>query len=144
MSEDRYKLRCAVLTVIEKDGKFLLFRRVNTGWEDGKYGIPGGHFEANETILQAAVRETKEESDLDVKEEDLDLVHVSQRRSNHEYIDLFFNAKKWSGTPKITEENKSDDMIWVSIDELPENTLEFVKSFFEKLKKGENFSLFGI
>ncbi|MCP8898166.1 NUDIX hydrolase [Gilvimarinus xylanilyticus] len=49
-----------VACVIERDAQFLLVRE----WIDGRERLnqPAGHLEANETLAQAAVRETLEET----------------------------------------------------------------------------------
>lgn len=50
--------RIVVGGIIEKDGKFLL---VQEGKEEcrGKWNIPAGHLEPNETILDGVKREVK-------------------------------------------------------------------------------------
>jgi 8-oxo-dGTP pyrophosphatase MutT (NUDIX family) len=49
-----------VATVVERDGHFLLVEE----WADGRlvFNQPAGHLEPNETLLQAAQRETLEET----------------------------------------------------------------------------------
>lgn len=140
---DRFTLRCAVYPLFIKDGKILLYKRVNTGWEDGKYGVPGGHLEKDETVLEAACREGKEETGIDLDQKNLEFVHASHRKSNYDYVDLFFKVTKWKGTPKLTEENKSDDFIWANLSNLPENTLEYVKSLARNLKENNLYSEIG-
>ena len=53
-----------VATVIENDGKFLLVEEL----ADGKavYNQPAGHLDANESLEQAAIRETLEETGWDI------------------------------------------------------------------------------
>ena len=53
----------AATTIIERDGKILLQRRT----DNGKWGLIGGLLEMNETYQEAALREVKEESGLEVK-----------------------------------------------------------------------------
>lgn len=143
MSEQRYSLRCAVYLFFVKDGKMFLLRRKNTGWEDGKYGIPAGHLEPNETVIQAAIRETKEETGINIKREDITLVHVMHREADFDYIDLFFNVNKWTDEPFLAEKDKSDDAQWFELNNLPENILEHVKIAFGNYQQGILFSEFG-
>lgn len=91
----------ATVTLID-NGKILLVKRKNTGFMDGYYATPGGHVDPEETIKTAAVRELKEETDLDVKEEDLELFHVLQDENiaPKNYISFRFLSKKWSGSLK--------------------------------------------
>ncbi|KFB10572.1 NUDIX hydrolase [Nitratireductor basaltis] len=53
----------AVAVVAEKDGKFLLTRRMNPPYAD-QYGFPGGKVEPGETSGQAACRELLEETGI--------------------------------------------------------------------------------
>ena len=47
--------------IVEKDNKILLQRRA----DNNRWGLPGGLLELNETYLEAAIREIKEETGLD-------------------------------------------------------------------------------
>jgi ADP-ribose pyrophosphatase YjhB (NUDIX family) len=55
-----------VVVVIEKEGCVLLGKRVG-GFGEAKWGLPQGYIEFGEDFLTAAIRETKEETGLDVK-----------------------------------------------------------------------------
>jgi len=143
MSEERYQLRCAVYLFFIKDGKMFLLRRKNTGWEDGKYGVPAGHLEPNETVTNAAIRETKEETGIDIEKGDLSLVHVMHRKANIDYVDFFFAVEKWEGELRNAEETKADDGRWFLLSELPKNILEHQKIAFENYQKNILFSEFG-
>ena len=57
---ERFKLVPAAYLVIVREGKILLLRRFNTGFEDGNYSMIAGHLEGNETFIQAMVREARE------------------------------------------------------------------------------------
>jgi 8-oxo-dGTP diphosphatase len=147
---NRFLIRCAVHGFIFKDNKILLYRRANTDWKNGKYGVPAGHLEPQESLKEAVIREIKEESGLTVKEHDLNLVHISHRvfnpkksvETNKDYIDIFFEVTKFTGEPYVTEENKSDDMIWANINNLPKETLEYIKSAIENYTLGNIYSEF--
>lgn len=143
MNEKRFTLRCAVYVFLIKNNQLLLLRRTNTGWEDGKYGIPSGHLEKNESVLAAAVREAKEESGIDIEQKDLKMVHIMHRRVNHDYIDIYFTANNWQGEPFILEKERSDDMGWFEFDKLPQNTLDNVKVAFENMRKNILYSQIG-
>ena len=55
-----WKPNTTVATIVEQDGKFLLVEEKTT---DGiRLNQPAGHLENNETLLQAVVRETDEET----------------------------------------------------------------------------------
>ncbi len=140
---DHYKTLVAVYVIIIKDNKVLLLKRANTNWRDGEFNFPGGHLEDNETIIKAAERELLEETGIIVKPMDLHLVHVSHRKTNHAYIDLYFRAYAWHGEPRITEENKSDEILWADLSNLPENMLDYEKDSLKQIEDHEIYSQFG-
>ena len=136
-------MRSAVYLFLLKENKIFLIRRKNTGWGDGKYVVPAGHLEPNESLTQAAVREAREEAGIEINTKSLRLVHTMHRKGDFDYVDLFFLVDKWGGEAKNAEDNMADDAQWFSIDNFPENTIEHVKAAFENYKKGIFFSEFG-
>jgi phosphatase NudJ len=52
--------------LVEKDGKFLIVAETGPGRE-GLYNLPGGHIDEDETIAEAAIRETFEETGYEVE-----------------------------------------------------------------------------
>ena len=136
----RFKLIVAAYLILIEDSKILLQRRQNTGYEDGNYSIPAGHLEDTESVTDCLIREIKEEIDLDLKAEDEELVHTMHRRENDIRIDLFFTTKKYQGEPKNAEPEKCDDLSWFSLDNLPENTVPYVKQAIESYLAKEIFS----
>lgn len=64
MSEQKPRVTSAVLVVHE--GKFLLAERNKVNY-NGYWIIPGGGVKFGETIQEAAIREIKEETNLDVE-----------------------------------------------------------------------------
>jgi len=57
-------------TVIIENSSILLIKRKNDPYQ-GFWALPGGFVEYGETVENAAVRETKEETGIDVKLDDL-------------------------------------------------------------------------
>ena len=57
----------AVLILIMYRGKMLIARRADEGPFKGKWAFIGGRVEEGETFEQAAIRETREETDLEEK-----------------------------------------------------------------------------
>ena len=66
LADDEYHL--TVLGVIARpDGRFLITKRVMTkAWAPGWWEVSGGAAQAGEESLEAAIREVKEETGLDV------------------------------------------------------------------------------
>jgi len=83
--------------VVEKDGKFLLVKEV---LENNKeyWIIPGGGVEFGETLEQAAVREIKEETNLDIKiVRFIGYKEVVRTEFNYHAIIFFFLARPAGG-----------------------------------------------
>ncbi len=134
----RNKATPAVYLFLEKDEKILLGRRCNTGYMDGCYQIPAGHVEEGELPSEALIREIKEEIGIDVKLNDLEIVHVSYRPKHDETgdrVDFFFRAKSWSGEILNMEPHKCDDLRWFPLSELPENMPFHVRMGIEAIRK---------
>lgn len=140
----RFTQIIAVHLFLVKEEKVLLARRCNTGYEDGNFSVPAGHVEKNETCLAAMARETREEIDVEVDEQDLHMTHVMHRKSNGEYrVDFFFECIQWKGEPKINELDKCDKLDWVSTNKLPNNVIPYIRQAVEKAGAGIKYSEFG-
>lgn len=138
---ERYRLKPAAYLLLEKDGKILLIRRFNTGYEDGNYTLVSGHVDEGESYADSMIREAKEEAGITIKKEDLEFVHANHRPEG-EYLDIYFRAKKWSGMPTNKEPNKCDDLTWAKWDSLPANLIPHVRQSLLKIKKSEPYSEF--
>ena len=145
--KERNKAIPAVYILLEKDGKFLIARRCNTGYQDGNYQVPAGHVEAGELPTEAIIRETKEEVNIDLTASQLEFAHVSYRPKHDQTadrVDLFFRARTWDGEVKNMEPEKCDDLKWVSMKELPKNMTPHVRDAFECIDKGLIFQELGV
>lgn len=56
------KVELTVLCLIHRDNQYLLQDRVKEDWKG--YTLPGGHVEEGESIIEAVIREMKEETGL--------------------------------------------------------------------------------
>lgn len=130
-----------------KDNKILLLRRFNTGYEDGNYSMVAGHVDPGETFTQCIIREAEEEAGILLTPEDLQVVHIMHRNSgtpeNNERIDVFFIAKKWGGSIENKESHKSDDLSWFDLDDIPKNTIPYIKQAINKIKDKIHYSEHG-
>lgn len=127
-----------------RDGQILLQRRANTGFEDGKYGVPAGHLDGNETARKGTAREMNEEVGITIRPEDLSFAHLMHRKAaNDERFDLFWTAEQYSGEITNREPQKCDDLSWFSLDSLPENTIDYIRAAIENYRSGVAYSEFG-
>lgn len=145
--KERNKAIPAVYLFLERDGKFLIARRCNTGYQDGNYQVPAGHVDAGELPSEALIREAKEEIGIGLSPGDVELVHVSYRPKHDNtdnFVDFFFRARKWSGEVQNMEPNKCDDLKWVTLDALPESMTSHVRDAFECMQKNLFYKELGI
>ena len=108
-------------------GEVLLLLREGTGYLDGHWAGVAGHVEPDESCIDAAVREAREEVGVEIRAEDLEPVCAMHRtHGNHEWIDeradFFFQAWTWSGEPSLREPAKAAALRWWPLQALPDPT----------------------
>lgn len=125
-----------------QDGKILLSRRFNTGYRDGDYSVPAGHLDGGETVVEAGCREGLEEVGVALSGEDLVFTGVMHRIEDEERVDFFLLVRKWAREPFNNEPDKCDDLRWVDLDALPENTVPYVRQAIQNHLNGNRFDEF--
>ena len=133
----------AVHLFLIEEGRILLLRRYNTGYEDGNYSVVAGHLDGGEEVISAMTREAKEEAGIDISTRDLKVVGGLHIKSDKEYISFFLQASAWSGEITNMEPDKCDDLSWFSLEDLPENTIPYVRQAIENYRKGIWFGSVG-
>jgi len=146
--KERLKIVAAANLLLFDGDKVLLLRRFNTGYKDGMYSVPAGHLNGNETVKEAMSREIKEEIGLNILPEDLKVVHIIHRRiinneEDDERFAFFLSPMKWSGEVRNMEPEKCDDLSWFSLNDLPENTLDYIKHAIHQTRNGNFYSELG-
>lgn len=138
---NRHKIIPASHLILMRNNKILLLRRFNTGFEDGNYSLIASHVDPKETFTQAIIRETKEETGIIINQDDLEMVHMMHRHSTmkEERIDSFFIAKNWTGEIQNLEPNKCDNLNWFDIDNLPNNTIPYIKKAIENIQNKKTY-----
>jgi 8-oxo-dGTP diphosphatase len=140
----RHQNVVASYLVLTKDRKILLMKRYNTGYEDGNYSLIAGHVEKGETFTNAIIRESFEEANIKVKAENLKVIHIMHRKSfDSERVDVFFSVSKWQGKLENKEPHKCSEFIWSEIDEIPTNTVGYIKEALLHIKNNVFYSEFG-
>ena len=102
------------------------------------WGFPGGSMELGESFEDVAIRELKEETNLE--EDELKMIKVlSGKDTYREYpngdklydITAIFVIKKYHNDLKINDD-ESKKLDWFDINNLPSNMAEFMKNYIEK------------
>ena len=114
----------AAAIIVNDKGQILLQNRSDRD----EWGLPGGCQELGETFEDVIIREVKEETNLDVREEDLKLIKIvsgMSRRSSYPNGDVVINntvlylIDKYSGVLRWDSESK--EMKFFDLDNLPNN-----------------------
>lgn len=124
----RYRVVPAAYVLLlrpDDDGvdRVLLQLRAHTGFMDGHWACgAAGHVEAGESVLQAALREAREELGIRIAADDLlplTAMHRTQRSglAVDERVDFFLACRRWTGEPSLREA-KATDLRWVRLDRL--------------------------
>lgn len=141
---DRFKYIGAAYLFLIEDGRILLQRRFQTGYEDGNYGVPSGHLDGNETVREGCTREMKEEIGIDIDPNALEMVHVMHRKKTRdERFDFFLATSSYTGEITNCEPHKCDDLRWFSLNALPQNMVDYVRFALEQYREGVSYSEYG-
>lgn len=143
MSKKKFQMPVAAHLLLIREGKILLLRRFNTGYEDGNYSVVAGHLDGNEDVKSAMIREAREEAGIEIKPNNLHIVGVMHRKSQVERIDFFLVADSWNKEIENMEPEKCDDLSWFEIDNLPCNTIPYIKRAIENYISGVHFDIYG-
>jgi 8-oxo-dGTP pyrophosphatase MutT (NUDIX family) len=119
--------------VTDDQGRILLIQRT----DNGNWSLPGGAMDLGETIRQATIRETVEETGIDIEVTGIsgiytDPNHVLHYTSNDEVRQEFsvvFTARPLTGEP--TPSSESSRVEWVSPEEM--NQLQMDPSMRKRL-----------
>lgn len=122
--------------IIEKEGKVLLVQEKQDECY-GKWNIPAGHLDCNESIIEGAKREIKEETGCNV--ELTGIANIANRvLKNDIFVQITFVAKVINETIKIDPEEILD-VKWFDINDILNNmdselrNLNFVKQPIKNL-----------
>jgi len=114
----------AAAIILNEKGQILLQSRADRD----KWGLPGGCQELGERFEDTIIREIKEETNLNVREEDLELIGIvsgNSRRNEYPNGDVVINntvlycVRKYNGELKWNIESK--EMKYFDLNNLPSN-----------------------
>lgn len=132
--------------VIIKDGKIALIKRGNEP-SKGKWSIPGGHVELGENLKEAVIRETKEETCLDVDNpilidvvENVDWDDLGKIKYHYIIVDYLVHVKGGN----IEAASDAAELRWVPFGEVEAYNLTasfrlFFRDNREKLERANSY-----
>ena len=125
----------AAAIIVNDKGQILLQSRADRD----KWGLPGGCQELGERFQDTVIREIKEETNLDVNEDDLELIDIvsgSSRRNDYPNGDVVINntalycVRNYSG--ELKWDNESKNMKFFDLDNLPKNIMPTQIGYIKK------------
>ncbi len=132
--------------LIDKEGRVLLEKRT----DNGKYCLPGGSINFDETVKEGLIREVYEETGIQIEDPKLFMI-LSGKKEEFvypngdvtDYVDLIFYAYLKEGQkPRLDHDDESSEIKFYSLDQLPDED-EFLRGTLTPLEKIKNkdFSL---
>jgi 8-oxo-dGTP diphosphatase len=100
------------IVIINQNGQILsLLRSESDSWKPLHWGLPGGHIDEGETPFEAAIRETKEECNLDVNP-----IYADSIVTDENYRIYLYYAVQYSGDIQLSFEHS--EYKWYTVEEL--------------------------
>ena len=136
MNKQGYPEVTVGVLVFNQEGKVFLM--ISPKWQ-GKYSLPGGHIEYGETMEEAAKREIKEETGLDIF--DIQFLMVQEcifseefyKKKHFVFLDYIAKAKD---TNVILDGREGTEYVWATVDEaLKINLNPYTKNTILEYKK---------
>ena len=119
MKKHQFKPNATVAAIIEQNGQFLLVEETTD--RGNRFNQPAGHLEDNETLTQAVIRETLEESAYDFTPEALLGVYLWKHQHNDtSYLRFAFIGKVSTHYPAQALDTGIVRAVWMGIDEIRE------------------------
>ncbi|CDQ19346.1 8-oxo-dGTP diphosphatase [Halobacillus karajensis] len=95
----------------EIEERVLMVKNKGSGWS-----LPGGAVEEGETFEQAAIRESKEETNLTIETENIVAVNEAFfENKGHHALFITYKAKIVEGAIQIIHKDEIDDIKWMDI-----------------------------
>lgn len=136
----------AHVLIFQNDTVLLVRHGEEAGHVTGTYGIPGGRLDGSESMKEAAVRELREETGLEISEKELQTFPRNeytadiQRKdgTTKHYTMHVFLAEQWGGSLKGNGETTPE---WIRLDRLDNvnllpNVREAILAAQEYLQEG--------
>lgn len=108
MSREEQAIFTAMCMIYDGNGNILVQNRKKPDWPGVTF--PGGHVERGESFTEAAIREVKEETGLDVESPVLCGVKQFQTDEDARYVVFFYKTCRYSGELRSSDEG---EVFWI-------------------------------
>ncbi|PWW39919.1 MULTISPECIES: NUDIX hydrolase [Paenibacillus] len=122
------------------NSKILMVRNVDDSSD--RWSLPGGAVEREESLDQAAIREAKEETGLDIKVHGIVAVNECKFPKKEEHvIFITFKGEVLGGNEEIVRPNEISEIAWIDI-ERAEQLMPYYKDGLRRLIDGYEITYF--
>ena len=136
MEQSRPKVGIGVMLM--KDNKVLLAKRKNAHG-DGEYAFPGGHLEFGESFQDCAIRETLEETGVEISNIKFQYLANVKKYGGKHYVHIGLTADWKLGEAQVLEPDKSEAWGWYAINQAPQPLFEMCRLAIKSYQTGENY-----
>ena len=126
----------AVTLIVDQDQRLLMMKRTDSGL----WGIPGGAVELGEVIEEAAKRETREETNLEIVEMSLfgvfsgpELYYKYPNGDEVYNVSIVYLSHNWRGEVRLNDEHS--EWNWFPAQDIPEDISPPIRTILEQFKQ---------
>jgi len=122
--KNKFKVVCGALVV---DGDSFVIVQEAKEHCYGQWNIPAGHSHTDENLFESAIREVKEETNLDIKLDGLLGIYQHKTATGYNVIKIVFKASKSSGELKFPKAEILD-VKWVTFEDFMSIPIEALRT----------------
>ena len=117
--------KIVVAVAVIEDEKLLVVKEADEK-HYGKYNLPSGHVDQNESIFKAAIREVKEETGYEVVLKNILTIH-NLVSNDKQVLVIIFKGERLRGEKRF-DKKEILDVEWLSIKELEEKSVDDIRA----------------
>jgi len=125
-----YKMYAGICLI--KNDKVLLTLQSEESDQPGKWGLPAGHVEIDETPQEAAVREAREEIGVDTVLTGLVQAVILRRPKREDALVIIYKGKIKDGQSPKVDGKEVTDYSWVDKKDIENDKVDWRHPFFKK------------
>lgn len=139
-----WKPHVTVASVIEKNGQFLLVEETING--QNVLNQPAGHLEPGESLIDAVIRETLEETAWDFRPDYLTGIYRFPSASENKiFLRFNFAGQALQHHPELSLDTGIEQALWMTVEEIQQqkhrHRSPLVQQAIEDFQAGKNFPL---
>lgn len=133
-TESKRTVRVGVQCIVRRGNQLLMVQR-NRGFGTGTWCFPGGHLELDETLVECAIRELREETGIEARVGKVIAITDPLPASGY-HMQIGVEIPDWEGEPRIVDPAECRAIGFFPEEGLPENIFISSISLAEKVRKG--------